>query len=1012
MPFIPLHVHSEYSLLDSTCRIEQLVARAKAEGQQALAITDQNALYGVIPFYQACQAAGIHPVIGLSLSVATDPLKGHATDSQCSIIVLAKNQQGYRSLVALASMVQMSRQKCVELAALPGHCSGLLALSGGVNGPIEYLLSQGALEQAKQTVHFFKQLFGDDFYLEYQPGMSLDSLKALQQIDRVPVVATCDIHYLDPQDAETYACLRAINHGTTLAAERAFVKNDRLAYPKTSDLAVLFAEIGARPLRRSGEIAAQCRVSFRFDERRLPGYPLPSGQVAKDVLRQACLHGCARRYSQLTSDVQERMERELAIIDRMGFNDYFLIVADLVRHARQSGILAGPGRGSAAGSLIAFLLGITEVDPLKYHLLFERFLNPERITMPDIDLDFPDEDRDKMIAYAYEKYGAEHVAQIITFGTFGARAAIRDAGRTLQLSPQVIDRLARLIPPASKTALEKAYHESQKLRQTLVQSPEAAQLYALAQRIEGLPRHASIHAAGVIFSDQPLSQLVPVQEGRDHQEITQFPMDVLEALGLLKIDFLGLRNLTFMRQVIDSANQRLNVNLSASSIPGGDQATFHLLGVGDTTGIFQLESEGMRQVLRKLKPTDFEDIVAVNALYRPGPSQFIDQYIRRKHQEEAVRYPHPDLEPILRTTYGVLIYQEQIMQIAVKMAGYSLGQADILRRAVSKKKRTLLEQQQHAFYTGCLANGYSQEIAARIFDLIVRFANYGFNRSHAVAYSIIAYRMAYLKTHFPQVFMACYLSSISNNTPKFIEAVQECRKTGIQLLAPSVNLSDTVFEPEKEAIRFGFDAVKNLGTAAAADIVKERSKNGGFKNLYDFCRRVDTHRINRKAIESLIFAGAFDDFRSDRAVLLATLDQALRVSEEWHEQSGQVTLDFDDQADPDYIDVPPLTIEEKMHYEKEALGICLSAPPQQKLQTVLFLRIDASHHQSDILTRLKQVILTNRGRQKVVLHYEQDNRTLALGDAYAVHLETEFIEKLRQILGAANVRIRQNGNFS
>ncbi|CAM3267076.1 DNA polymerase III subunit alpha [Sporolactobacillus spathodeae] len=940
MAFIPLHVHSEYSLLNSTCRIDQLVARAKEEGQQALAITDQNALYGVIPFYKACKAAGIHPVIGLSLSVGL--MKGNtvrnAADKlfQGSIILLAKNNKGYRQLVALASKVQMKKEKYLNFSELSGHGEGVIALSGGQRGPVNQLLAYGAIEQAEKLAASFKNIFRDNFYLEYQPGCPLSELKALQNKLQLPLVATCAIHYLNPEDAETFACLRAIDKGTELTTELQTVQKEYWVYPKKSDYQTLFNGLDAGSIAITETIAAQCCVDFRFDQQRLPAFPLPDGARAKDVLHRACLNGLSRHYPQPTEVVMARMEKELAIIDQMGFNDYFLIVADLVDHARKSGIMPGPGRGSAAGSLVAFLLGITEVDPIQFDLLFERFLNPERVTMPDIDLDFPDEDRDKMIVYAYEKYGKEHVAQIITFGTFGARAAIRDAGRTLPIAPHLVDSIARLIPSAPKMTLEKAFQESQKLRNALDQSTDAAALFALARRLEGLPRHPSIHAAGVIFSDQPLSSLVPIQEGHDHFAITQFPMEVLESLGLLKIDFLGLRNLTFMRQVIDSANQRLAAGLSPQSIPTADRETYALLGRGDTTGVFQLESDGMRQVLRKLGPTDFEDIVAVIALYRPGPVQFIDQYIKRKHGEEAVHYPHPDLEPILKQTYGVLVYQEQIMQIAVHMAGYSLGQADILRRAVSKKKKMLLEQQQKDFLNGCQRNGYDQDTAARLFELIVRFADYGFNRSHAVAYSIIAYRMAYLKAHFPQVFMACHLSSVSGNPSKLIEGIREIRKMGIQLLPPSVNHSGRTFEPEDGAIRFGLNAIKNLGISAVDELIVERSSRGKYTSLYDFCQRVAMRKMNRKAIEFLIFAGAFDGLHADRAVLLATLDQAIRIGEEADQQvSGQVTLELSNDVQEAYIDVPPLSPQERMYYEKEALGMYLSEHPLARLRNQL-----------------------------------------------------------------------------
>jgi DNA polymerase-3 subunit alpha len=936
MPFVHLHVHSEYSLLDSTCRINDLVDLAKSVGQKAIALTDRNVMYGVIPFYRACKKAGIHPLIGMELSL-DDGMNNDKmarlkrSEDMPALILIAQNNLGYQHLVKLASLVQMNNSECVLLSQVKHYAEGLIALSGGFDGPIDRLIASGNDDRANQLVAGLHTIFGNRFFLELQRDGNGNEQKSEQRVRElgrrhsVSFVATSSVHYLKEEDAKAHACLTCIRDGLKLA-EKPQNRRD-LTFKKAEKIARIFSDL-PEAVTMTEKIAAECQVTFSFDRVRFPTFPLPEGVSTEQMLRAACTKGLKERYSVITDQIQNRLRYELSVIGKMGFNDYFLIVADLVAHARKSGYMPGPGRGSAAGSLVAYVLKITEVDPIRYHLLFERFLNPERVTMPDIDLDFPDVDRDKMIEYAFEKYGRTHVAQIITFGTLAAKAAIRDVGRVLGSDPRLIDRMARLIPGIPKMTLDKAFQESDKLRTLVRASTEASDLFELAHRIEGLPRHSSIHAAGVILSDQPLTESVPIQKGHDGIPITQYPMDILESLGLLKIDFLGLRNLTFMREVLQRTPAFQSGQLTIESIPLDDSKTFELLSDGDTMGVFQLESDGMRQVLRKLKPTEFEDIVAVIALYRPGPVQFIDQYVRRKHGEEKVVFPHHDLESILRPTYGVLVYQEQIMQIAVQMAGYSLGQADILRRAVAKKKRELLEAQKKTFVSGCTQNHYSEETAVQLFELIVRFANYGFNRSHAVAYSFVSYRLAYLKAHFPQAFMAAHLTGIIGNSDKIEATIRELRSRGIRLFPPSVNESLSSFEPFGKAIRFGLSGIKNVGNGAVDVLVEERQKNGAYKSLYDFCRRVSSRKVNRKAIESMIFAGAFDEFGIDRAVLLATLDRALSLGEEEQKlNGGQASLLMPETNAEDYTDVPPLSAAEKMHYESETLGFYLTAHP-------------------------------------------------------------------------------------
>ncbi|WP_100488852.1 DNA polymerase III subunit alpha [Sporolactobacillus pectinivorans] len=996
MPFAHLHVYSEYSLLNSTCRIGELVERAKKEGQLSLALTDKNVLYGVIPFYNACKKAGIHPVIGMELSIAAgtgdDHLNRNGQDTG-AIVLLAENHAGYVHLVKLASLVQCQKERCVEISSIAGYSEGLIALSGGRDGIIDLLLSKGKVQQAEMIAKQFRAMFPGRFYLECQRRGSVrgdqteQAKRTLGRSLSLSLVATNSIQYLDAGDARAFSCLRCIDSGAKLEDDLINEKADS-DFKSSAEMGRRFSDM-PEAIEISGQIAEECHLDFSFGRMRLPAFPVPEGKTSEQVLREQCEHGLLQKYPVITEQVRQRLEKELAIIGQMGFNDYFLIVSDLIRHARESGYTPGPGRGSAAGSLVAYILAITEVDPLKYHLLFERFLNPERITMPDIDMDFPDVDRDKMIVYACEKYGKDHVAQIITFGTLAAKASIRDVGRVLNSDPRLVDRMAHLIPSLPKMTFEKALKESPKLQAMIRDSEDAAALFNLAKQIEGLPRHTSIHAAGVVFSDNPMTDTVPVQEGHDGIPVTQYPMEVLESLGLLKIDFLSLRNLTFLREVIRRVSVLSVKRLTAEMIPAEDPATFRMLGLGETTGVFQLESEGMRQVLRKLKPTDFEDVVAVIALYRPGPVQFIDRYIRRKHGDEPVIYPHPDLEEILAPTYGVIVYQEQIMQIAVKMAGYSLGQADILRRAVAKKKRNMLEDQKKDFLSGSQKNNYSLETASQIFDLIVRFANYGFNRSHAVAYGFVSYRLAYLKAHYPQAFMACHLSSISGNPDKMNAAVQEIRRSEIALLAPSVNQSFKTFEPSGRAIRFGLSAIKNLGGGAIDEILNQRETGGAYQGLYDFCRRVSLRKVNRKAIESMIFAGAMDEFGTDRAVLLATLDLAIRSGEEEQKNiAGQGTLRLTDSREEDYTQVPPLTSKEKLHYEREALGMYLSSHPLERFRKGMppgFLtigqagRMDQSHQSRivylAVLVEESKIIRTKAGQSMAFLTLSDESGT-------------------------------------
>lgn len=931
--FAHLHVHSDYSLLDSACTINDLVNQARQMGQKALALTDKQTMYGVIPFYKACKAAGVHPVIGLEVDIAAagkQTALGSGKPFSGSLVLLAENQAGYENLILLSSMIQYQENRQLSLNGLSAHSGGLIALSSGPDGLIERLIAGGCDKEAREIARFYKKIFAGQFYFECQRHRRKEEQALETPVIRlgnelgIPLVATNDVHYIEKEDAEVWDCLRCIRTGEKMAVGKP--RHSDYYLKSSEEMADLFASM-PEAVTLSGQIAARCQVDFSFGQMRLPKFKTENGESSRSVLRKKCERGIKERFKEVSAAVYARLEKELSIIDQMGFNDYFLIVWDLIREARRMGMMPGPGRGSAAGSLVAYALRITDVDPIKYNLLFERFLNPERITMPDIDIDFPDKDRDKMIQYASRKYGKKHVAQIITFGTLAAKAAIRDVGKVMDFPAALIDRLARLIPSRPKMTLDKALDESAPLRRLLHELPEASALFRMARKVEGVPRHSSIHAAGVVFSDEPLTAIVPIQEGHDGVPVTQYPMNVLEELGLLKIDFLGLRNLTFMQDVIALVEKQTRRRFDVAAVPMDDAETFRLLSLGDTTGVFQLESEGMRDVLRKLKPTEFEDIVAVNALYRPGPMKFIDTYIEGRHARRKVHYPHPDLEPILAPTCGVLVYQEQIMQIAAKMAGYTLGQADILRRAVSKKKRRVLEEQKNDFIAGCLGRHYSLEVSEYVYDLIVRFANYGFNRSHAVAYSIIAYRLAYLKAHYPEAFMAALLTSVIGHQDKMLSAAAELKQRGMTLYPPSVNESEAGFKLVDRGVRFGLAAIKNLGLSAINEIVTKRA-DGRYRDLFDFCRRTSVRKVNRKAIEALIFAGAMDEFTAERASLLATLDTAIAAGEaEQRVSRGQVAFDTLEESPHVYVDVPPFTFSERLRYEKAFLGMYLSSHP-------------------------------------------------------------------------------------
>ncbi|HEX7055717.1 MAG TPA: DNA polymerase III subunit alpha [Bacilli bacterium] len=965
--FVHLHVHSEYSLLDGAARLRELVATAAELGMDALALTDHGVMYGVIPFYKACREHGIKPIIGCEMYMATGSLKEKASRAEqptTHLTLLAKNEQGYRNLLKLVSIAHLEGfyyKPRIDFAHLSAHAEGLICLSGCMSSRISRDLLAGKKREARATALRYRELFGDDYYLEIQDHGLLEQKKlaqdliALSRETGIPLVATNDAHYLRQEDAQVQDVLLCIGTGKTVEDEnRLKMSTDQMFLKSAAQMERLFAHI-PEALNNTWRIADKCSLELEFGKSVLPAFkPIPDALTASQYLRKLCLAGLKERYMRTArwtdpaqkAELINRLEYELQIIDSMGYSDYFLIVWDFVRFAYERNIAVGPGRGSSAGSLVAYVLKITNVDPIRYRLLFERFLNPERVSMPDIDIDFSDERRDEVIDYVVEKYGKEHVAQIITFGTMAARAAVRDVGRVLNMPYNEVDKAAKMIPNQLGMTIADALRANPDLQELCRTNGQAAELIDMAQKVEGMPRHASTHAAGVVISREPLNHYVPLQQGSEKTALTQYPMEHLEQIGLLKMDFLGLRTLSIIERCLRWIRDAAGECPDLSALPDDDAATYELLGKGDTTGIFQLESAGMRRVLKDLRPSSFEDIISVLALYRPGPMEFIPKFIQAKHGEIAVHYPHPTLEPILSDTYGIIVYQEQIMQIASQMAGFRLGEADLLRRAVSKKKRDVLDKEREHFVSGCVRQGHAADIAERVYDMIVRFADYGFPRAHATAYGVLAYQTAYLKAHFPVQFMASMLTAVMGNQRKIAEYIDECRRMGIPVLPPDVNESGNVFTPlppsekaPRGAIRFGLAAIKNVGLHAIESIMEKRAEQP-FIDLADLCRRVDLKACNKRVLESLVQCGALDSLPGHRAQLFMMLDECVESAQTWKKEKEDFQIQLfglEEEVNWEiaYPDVREYTNEEKLELEHELLGLYLSGHPLDEYRELL-----------------------------------------------------------------------------
>ncbi len=952
--FNHLHVHTEFSLLDGMCRIDQLVRRAKELGMSSLAITDHGVMYGAIDFYLAAKEAGIKPIIGCEMYVAQTDHKARTAAEKNSyhLVLLAKNVTGYRNLMQLTSTAHLEGfyyKPKVDHALLEKYHEGLIALTACIGGEVPSLILQGKLAEASETARWYKKTFGDFFIeIQRQPIPELervnpDLIKMAKDLD-IPLVATNDVHYIHRDDAATHDLLLCIGTNSTVNDEKRLKMAGDFFYLKSPlEMAEAYKDI-PEAIENTQRIAEMCDLKLDFTRLHLPEIELPPGKNAQEYLRDLCYEGFSKYYPNPTPEIEQRLKYELEVIDKTQFANYFLVVWDMLSYARRQGILVGV-RGSAAASIVLHCLGITAIDPIEHKLVFERFLNIERKEMPDIDSDFEDHRRQEVIDYVSKKYGADHVAQIITFGTLGARAAIRDVGRALGMPLSDVDRVARLIPFGVHMTLDQAIEESSELKEIYQADSIIRKLVDSAKKVEGTSRHASTHAAGIVISKDPLTLHVPLQqvsksEGSG-QAMTQFTMENIAKIGLLKMDFLGLANLTILGRARDIIREKRGVDFDLYHLPMDDKKTFDLLSSGETTGVFQLESAGMRRYIKELKPTCFSDISAMVALYRPGPMEHIPKFIKSKQGLEPISYPHPALAKILEETYGVIVYQDQVLFIVREFAGYTLGQADIFRKAMGKKIAEVMQKEKLNFVNGAKKLGYSEEIANTIYALIEPFAGYAFNKAHSVSYALIAYQTAYLKANFPSEYIAAFLITNSDTLDKVSTAISEAKRLGIAVRPPDINLSQVTFslaesgDKERPAIRFGLAAIKNVGPGAIEPLISERNKNGLFKSIEDFCRRIDSQTANRRVLESLIKAGALDSLEANRGALLSSLDRILSMAqrEQKLRSSGQSTM-FDLFGQQSLVPMPNLDVsgtdvqaKEKLGWEKELMGVYLSEHP-------------------------------------------------------------------------------------
>ena len=964
--FVHLHIHSEYSLLDGANRIKELPKVAKELGMDAIAITDHGVMYGAIEFYKACKEEGIKPIIGCEVYVAprTRFDKEAGIDNKYNhLILLAKNNNGYKNLSKLVSIGFTEGyyyKPRIDLETLEKYHEDLICCSACLAGSIPQAILNGDMEKAEETAMWYKNLFGEDYYLEIQTNtlkeQSLVNQKLVELSRKlnIPLVATNDAHYTRKEDAYNHEVLLCIQTGKKMSdVDRMRFATDDFYIKSPEEVKEFFPNL-PEALENTVKIAEKCNVEFEFGHTILPNYEVPKEfSTHYDYFKKLCDDGIKIRYGENTpKEILERMEYEISVIKKMGYVDYFLIVWDFINWAKSQGIPVGPGRGSGAGSIVAYAIGITDIDPIKYNLLFERFLNPERISMPDFDVDFCYERRQEVIDYVARKYGRDHVSQIITFGTMSARMVIRDVGRALDFPYSETDKLAKMVPFALHITIKKAMEQNRELKELYENNEEVHKLLDVAMGLEGMPRQASTHACGVVITKDPVDTYVPLYVN-DGAISTQYTMTILEQLGLLKMDFLGLRTLTVIQDAINLVKQNRGIDVKFDSNMN-DSKVYKLWGDGKTIGIFQFESAGMTNFMKELKPDSLEDIIAGVSLYRPGPMDQIPRYIKNKLNPEHAEYTHPALEPILKVTYGCMVYQEQVMQIVRDLAGYSLGRADLVRRAMGKKKLDIMAKEREIFIhgqedengnivvPGCVRNGIDEKSANKIFDEMAEFAKYAFNKSHAAAYAVVSYRTAYLKAYYPEEFMAATLNSYLGNLDKVPIYVDECRRMNIEILKPDVNKSFTKFTVDNSKIRFGLGSIKNVGIAVVDSIVRERQQNGEYKSFTDFCERVQDEAVNKKCIESLIKAGAFDEFGQTRSTLLASFESIIDTIQNSARRSfkGQVTMfdldamESDDKEELKYSFTELKEYEDKdlLSMEKEMLGIYISGHPLEKIR--------------------------------------------------------------------------------
>lgn len=997
--FIHLHNHTHYSLLDGACRVEDLIEACAAFDMPALAITDHGNLFGAIEFYTKAREAGIKPIIGAEVYIAPKSRfdktssKG-GSDTSFHLILLAKDYTGYKNLMKLVSIGFLEGfyyKPRIDKEVLRQYSEGLIAMSACLKGEVPQMLLRDNLVAAENAAREYQEIFKHDFYLEIHRHNIPDEQKiepGIFDISRrlnIPLVATNDTHYLKREHSFAHDILLCLQTSKALEdQDRLHFSTDEVYFKSPADMIALYNDV-PQAIHTTLEIADKCNLELNLKSIHLPRYEVPESHrhlSLDDYLEHLAREGLKQRFATVTPELEQRLRYELDIIRKMGYAGYFLIVKDFIDYARQQKIPVGPGRGSAAGSLVSYALKITNIDPIQYDLLFERFLNPERVSMPDIDIDFCYERREEIIKYVKQKYNERNVTQIITFGTMAARAAIRDVGRVLKMSLAEVDKIAKMIPATLGMTLDKALELVAELREIATKDELHRKLIDNSRILEGLARHASTHAAGVVITPAELTEYTPLFKSSQGDVTTQYDMKSLEKIGVLKMDFLGLRTLTVIEDTLNMLRQR-GVHIELDQIPLDDEKTFQIFGNGETIAVFQFESSGMRDCLRRLKPQRLGDLIAMNALYRPGPMDMIDDFIKRKHGETKIEYLHPSLEPILRETYGVIVYQEQVMRVASDLAGFSLGAADLLRRAMGKKKVELMQDQRIKFVEGAAKRGIPKEIADQIFDLMAKFAGYGFNKSHAAGYSLVAYQTAYLKAHYPAEFMAANMTSEMSNTSRIVILMEECRRMGIKVLPPDINTSSYEFTVVGNEIRFGLGAIKNVGKNAILSILEARAKVRSFKTIFDISRHVDLRLANKKVLESLILAGALDSVQGHRAQLLQSIDLATNYSQSFtaHHANGQTSI-FDtadgaiDVTTPALPDVKPFSPSEQLAHEKEMLGFYFSGHPLSRFQLELKMfskhPLATIHELPDKATVKTAVVITG-----IKKHFDRKNRPMA-----------------------------------